>query len=1500
MDKLLEDVDAPRFSDLRMHDIRRSDPPEECFQFMPDRAAAVDKSSHSNDGSCAVAAVPPLRTQNERIVYYSERDPKFSREVEKLRLRRQKFRVSSNGVIYTKSKVSAKNSQDVTLYDSNRSRERNRRRHEKEWKITAEWEHVFTDGALDTLDKVVEMALSMDLGLVALVASLMNAASYAEMARLVLVSVAGQRQIAKILRYIIDEDTGVRAYLGRRRVEHESGLTSGLSKYKFVIALSIIAAVLRIPHIIPLEHLYSAFAMQFESGMAPILPINLFRAVIERGASMASLAGFKDIIGSVVDIMREPIDSVEFQIEEMSQHLPVSTVGQQILGTEDPDSMTRTMYQSKLASIDADLKSLQSGAVTVPQARRLSKLRYRIETMKAKHVADIPVPIGLFVYGEPGGGKTEFCTWVGEQICDGYGVPFRPMTISSDESYHDGVVSNNTNFLGFDDVTASSFAPGVGKSGMTANDLLTLISPQQTNLAVADPKLKTEDQDQLLGLFCRSNFDFSTVFARSGVDIRALKRRFVVLQLTLKPRAEDAPGDPNDVDYRRWQIEHVVLDRSHQEHSRTIIPVDEFPAFIKKIVDDRKAEFTKRMKMRTSLCATCRFPHAQCKCPSVEHEADSESISSDTLRVHVFHRMLVAMWMRVVAWLMYIAVLIQWYWTVVCVSIWHVRRGPAAVRQVVTTMNTLNEYGMRINVIRGYVDVVALAIAGFGTVYGVFRFIKAASSMWPRDQITSEEAVDKVLTLDHVSGTTKWGAVFENVAYPQTPDKQALYECRACVVDISCEKLGGTYHMYGYVESPTVLVIPFHFYERLSKGDIIDVSFQGDTMLVRKHTIVFNKALVISSDPLCDRVALRVHLQTIFDLQRHFDTVGTGERLYVYDREAQSLVPHGLAGASQTIWVTDADTGRRSRRTVVPTPKLGKGACGTLIYNRSGRPVLVHAAGNAISGYAVPITPATKNRGFTIDRLNYKGKLKQLRPIYPGSFVLNFAGSPNGLTVLGSLENTTPKQSCPMFRTDVVCTKEEEFVYYPPIMKGQLSDTGTWQSIGTRLVEKQPVGLTIDVSAIMTSFQEQRIFDMTEYFRDNPSPEGVDPMRKLSLQEALLGVKDFDGRGNNLQPMERTTAAGSDYPGRKDYYMENPDALYRDAILFRQQLMAEGATPMTHIMSVVGKSNEVRDENKVARPIYVNPLVCLLWIRVFLLGYLEVIKLSDFESVGSNPYDEETWKKIFGSRLLKEGERAEDVLIAWNGDLAKCDQSMAVLRSHVEEVDQAVITHFTNSWSESDCAFYKRLCMYLQNVPIHVNGDVLTSGGGTSSGDSRTTHANSDGTKAVCNYVRAQLYILRAARKNDSTFGDDVMCLFRRDDPKAPRASELISSVFGALGFTVTDANDKTRKPELRPIGEVQFLKRSFRYHDDLRRYVPPLNQRSIAKSLMWWNSERADIAQAHENAARNAKLEVALWGRESFDEFCKTFPLLQSEGPSYEQCLEFYRRGEYEEILWK
>jgi hypothetical protein len=128
----------------------------------------------------------------------------------------------------------------------------------------------------------------------------------------------------------------------------------------------------------------------------------------------------------------------------------------------------------------------------------------------------------------------------------------------------------------------------------------------------------------------------------------------------------------------------------------------------------------------------------------------------------------------------------------------------------------------------------------------------------------------------------------------------------------------------------------------------------------------------------------------------------------------------------------------------------------------------------------------------------------------------------------------------------------------------------------------------------------------------------------------------------------------------------------------------------------------------------------------------------------------------------------------------------------------------------------------------------------------------------------------------DNRFDDHVKLFVHGDDnvfSVSPKYNELFNPTFisqamyDTMGLVYTSETKSTLAVEWRSITQVEFLKRSFRFDDEIRQFVAPWRLSELLECLYWTRDNAQRIQIVHDKMELVMR-ELSLHGREVFERY--------------------------------
>jgi len=305
-------------------------------------------------------------------------------------------------------------------------------------------------------------------------------------------------------------------------------------------------------------------------------------------------------------------------------------------------------------------------------------------------------------------------------------------------------------------------------------------------------------------------------------------------------------------------------------------------------------------------------------------------------------------------------------------------------------------------------------------------------------------------------------------------------------------------------------------------------------------------------------------------------------------------------------------------------------------------------------------------------------------------------------------------------------------------------------------------------------------------------------------------------------------------------------------------------------------------------------MYCGSFVRV-----LQRNRLTFESAVGTNTHSMD-WEKI--KRFLTWF--GEDV---FDGDYKNYDKSMMAMLIYAAALVPLKLMKKYKKVTKEEEKVYHCLAADLAYAWLNFNGDLLSFFRHNPSGHALTVIIN-----CIVNsiYMRVAYSELSPTDKQCRDFQLYVKLITYGDDFVAGVNTLLcpwfnfanVQQVLLLIGVVLTRADKLPGSYNFKNIYDVEFLKRKFVYHEELKRHVAPLNMSSIEKSLVICVKSKS-ISQSHQNLAimHSALFEMFFHGRDEFERFrdqilryveeADLYPYMEGrQYPTYDELLEHFR----------
>jgi len=418
-----------------------------------------------------------------------------------------------------------------------------------------------------------------------------------------------------------------------------------------------------------------------------------------------------------------------------------------------------------------------------------------------------------------------------------------------------------------------------------------------------------------------------------------------------------------------------------------------------------------------------------------------------------------------------------------------------------------------------------------------------------------------------------------------------------------------------------------------------------------------------------------------------------------------------------------------------------------------------------------------------------------------------------------------------------------------------------------------------------------------------------DHRKVLTFDEAVKGheMDEFKGGLNRIKspgyPYEKEVKSG--FKGKQQWFGKDDWLLGETTTQVRadvDDLIEAAKTGVVHkVLYRDHQKDEKRDiKTKVAlgktRSFAGAPMHFVIAFRMFFLDFISFMmhnRIENESAVGINAYSSQ-WH-VLARKLQEKGKH----VVA--GDFSNFDGSLNA--------------DFLYACLDMINAFYDdgndriRACLWENIVhSSHILHDIVYMWTHCQpSGNPATVIINTMYNSLACRYA-----FVKATGKPASDFNHFVSMISYGDDNILNIAPEIIplynqrtmTEAFATFGMTYTDEQKSGEVAEWRLLSDVSFLKRKFRWHELLHKYVAPLSMVSIME-MTNWNRKSTDLVESTRNGVECALRELYLHSENVFNEWTpKMQKCLLDNGLKPVECLswrsaqDFLIRGEVDALF--
>nr|ULG00022.1 MAG: putative polyprotein [Marnaviridae sp.] len=379
-------------------------------------------------------------------------------------------------------------------------------------------------------------------------------------------------------------------------------------------------------------------------------------------------------------------------------------------------------------------------------------------------------------------------------------------------------------------------------------------------------------------------------------------------------------------------------------------------------------------------------------------------------------------------------------------------------------------------------------------------------------------------------------------------------------------------------------------------------------------------------------------------------------------------------------------------------------------------------------------------------------------------------------------------------------------------------------------------------------------------------------LQKLDMMTVING---YDGiRG--IDKINMNTSAGFPWKScKKNLFIMNSDQKWEMNdelnLAVKRALIVYKIGRRNNFVFTGSLKDEPREFSKIlegkTRVFTGQNVVHLLIGRQYFLSFIRVMQRNNliFENaVGCNAHSDD-WDKI-AHYLIDFANNMFD------GDYKNYDKSMMAMVI-MEIFDGIIEFHKQHSnMDNEDFRVMRGVAYDIAYAYVDFFGDLVSFLRNNPSGHLLTVIINS-----ICGSVYLRIGYHRATGRPISqyrydvravTYGDDVIVSVN-DSVKELFNFETYQHAMSTYNITFTPASKTGDSYQFKSLEEMDFLKRSFTYSSELNRFISPLNDKSIKKSLMVCLRSKTITAEEQIVATMSsAHREAWQHGRDYFDEF--------------------------------
>jgi len=523
------------------------------------------------------------------------------------------------------------------------------------------------------------------------------------------------------------------------------------------------------------------------------------------------------------------------------------------------------------------------------------------------------------------------------------------------------------------------------------------------------------------------------------------------------------------------------------------------------------------------------------------------------------------------------------------------------------------------------------------------------------------------------------------------------------------------------------------------------------------------------------------------------------------------------------------------------TPVQGFGLCGSFLFTTTGDIVGVHVAGDGKQGFCAIPSEACKEqiRAVMVDDIGAEPRYDiddAIKPNFSGVRLRYEQGD-----IKTSFISSKPMMVQTILHSDVnEATKE--------LLQKVEHDTANEYSqvIDKAINRRAPPNFTArpseklkEISRKTFTHQGKVTQPELEYIKEcirSIMPESFDD---LTEEECAFG-------SDNCASMANDTSNGYGHDDNKEDYFDFANKVIKEKFkesyaAFLGRVESDNTIWEDFLSKEVFKANEVRNEEKVDKPrsIRVMPLEHIFLTKVIFGKLQKHFKDNRAEigvDIGFNPYKD-------SDRLYK---KFQEYHIVGDADFGNWDGSLnAVIMTAMFDVFRE---RYKGQYSERVFEF---LATSICRSFVLVADELMATTHGMPSGVWLTLLLN-----CLMNMALTALTIYREREKNGevatvedfkrvgkNVTGDDLKCAAPKDLAHIYNL-QTIAETAASLGMSCTNGDKTPITSAGHPLEKLSYLKRHFRYHCELKRYMGCLSLSTIMNMFQWVDKTK-DIRDA-------------------------------------------------------